>query len=120
ADVWAVDQEPDMVEVGLRESERLAIANVRWIVARVEELEAPPGAFDLVTMGEAFNRFDQPIVISKLIGWLKPNGMVAAMGGIPTKKEERSPWEVVFDEVCARWTPPGAAAAHPNARQPTQ
>ena len=118
ADVCAVDIAPDMVATGGREAERLGITNIRWNVARAEDFAAPAGAFDLVTMGQSFHRFDQPVVIPKLIAWLRPRGMVAAMGGIPAKPEERSPWQVVFDEVCARWRPPGAAPAHPNARQP--
>ncbi len=80
ADVWAVDQEPGMVDAGRREAARLGARNVRWIVGRAEDLEAPAGHFDLITIGEAFHRLDRPRVARLAFGWLKPRGALVTMG----------------------------------------
>src|SRR5690349_10386690 len=43
-EVWAVDLEPEMVEVGRAEADRLGIANIRWLTGRAEDFEAPPAS----------------------------------------------------------------------------
>jgi ubiquinone/menaquinone biosynthesis C-methylase UbiE len=79
--VWAIDLEPEMVEVGKAAAARRGVGNISWFVGRAEDLDAPPGAFDLITIGEAFHRLDQPLVTRKALGWLKPGGGLATMGG---------------------------------------
>jgi ubiquinone/menaquinone biosynthesis C-methylase UbiE len=91
AEVWAVDQEPEMVEAGRREAARLGITNVSWLIGRAEDLEAPAGGFDLVTIGEAFHRLDRPRIARLALGWLKPGGALVTLGfGIP--EEGAAPW----------------------------
>jgi len=89
AEVWAVDLEPDMIEVGRREAKRLGLGNVHWTVGRVEDFEAAPGGFDLITIGEAFHRLDRPRVAAKAYGWLKPAGGFVTLG--PQIEEETAP-----------------------------
>jgi SAM-dependent methyltransferase len=81
AEVWAVDLEPEMVAAGQREAERRGVANVRWRVGPVEAYAAPAGAFDLITVGEAFHRLDRPRVPALAFGWLRPGGAFATLGG---------------------------------------
>src|SRR5512135_2864207 len=46
AQVDAVDLEPDMVEVGARETARLGFSHVRWTVGAAEGFEAAAGSVD--------------------------------------------------------------------------
>ena len=83
ADVLAVDAEPAMIEAAQHEAERLGVTNIRWQVARAEDVQASPGAFDLVTTASAFHRFDQPRVAALAFGWLKPGGALVTLGDTP-------------------------------------
>ena len=56
SEVWAIDREPEMIEVGREEAGRLGTTNLRWMVGRAEDLMAPPGSFELITAGEAWYR----------------------------------------------------------------
>jgi len=73
--IWAVDPEPEMLDEG----KRLAgpASNISWIQSTAEDLIAPQGAFDLITAGESFHRFDQRLVGRKSIGWLRPGCRLA-------------------------------------------
>ena len=77
AEVWAVDQEPDMIEVVRDKARAAGAGHVRAVVARAEELDAPPGAFELVVIGNAFHRPRREVVAANAHRWLKPNGHVA-------------------------------------------
>jgi trans-aconitate methyltransferase len=100
--VWAIDLEPEMVAVGQREAARRGLSNLSWFVGRAEELAAPAGAFDLITVGEAFHRLDQHLVAQKALGWLKPGCCLATMGsdGILGGREA---WQVKVTQVAERW-----------------
>jgi ubiquinone/menaquinone biosynthesis C-methylase UbiE len=98
AEVWAIDLEPDMVEAGRREAARRGIANVRWQVGRAEALQAPDGHFDLITVGEAFHRFDRPRVAALCLRWLKPGGALATLG-CSSLMDGDAPWRQVLGEV---------------------
>jgi ubiquinone/menaquinone biosynthesis C-methylase UbiE/ADP-ribose pyrophosphatase YjhB (NUDIX family) len=114
--VWAIDQESEMIEAGAEEAAKFGLSHVRWIAGKAEELQAPLSSFELITMGESFHRFDQSVIIGKALQWLQPGGYLASMGGTNAGKE---PWQRAYKEVFARWQPSGAASAHPAARQPT-
>ncbi|HEY2708096.1 MAG TPA: class I SAM-dependent methyltransferase [Caulobacteraceae bacterium] len=98
AEVWAVDLEPDMIEAGQREAARLGVGNIRWSVGRAEDVEAPPGSFDLITIGEAFHRLDRARVAALGYGWLKPGGAFVTMGG-GAAEETAAPWRRVVAGV---------------------
>ncbi|HWA87864.1 MAG TPA: class I SAM-dependent methyltransferase, partial [Opitutus sp.] len=70
AKVWANDLEPEMIAVGKAAAARNGVANVQWFTGRAEELAAPDGAFELVTIGAAFHRLDQPRVAALARRWL--------------------------------------------------
>jgi ubiquinone/menaquinone biosynthesis C-methylase UbiE len=90
-EVWAVDQEPEMVEAGRGEAARLGIGNVHWRVSRAEDFEAPPGSFDLITIGEAFHRLDRPRISAMAYAWLKPGGALVTLG-FGVSEETLTPW----------------------------
>jgi SAM-dependent methyltransferase len=101
--VLAVDLEPQMIEVGRREAARRGLANIEWRVGPAEDLDAPPAAFDLVAIGEAFHRLDQPLIARKALTWLKPGAGLATMGsrGILRGPE---PWQQLATEIAQHWT----------------
>jgi SAM-dependent methyltransferase len=81
AEVWAVDQEPDMIRV-VRDKARVAGAShVRTVVSPAEGLDAPPGAFELVAIGNAFHRLRREAVAASAFRWLQPNRCIALLWG---------------------------------------
>jgi SAM-dependent methyltransferase len=118
AAVWAIDLEPEMIEVGRREAARRGIGSVTWLVGWAEELELAPNSIDLITIGEAFHRLDQVLIAEKALGWLRPGGSLATLGtdGI---LDGREPWQKTVAEVARRWMsrafPEGWAKGRPGA-----
>ena len=53
-EVWAVDQEADMVRVGRSAAARIGAANIRWLNRPVEALTAPLESFELVRWATPF------------------------------------------------------------------
>jgi SAM-dependent methyltransferase len=98
AEVSAVDLEPGMIEAGRREAERLGIGNVQWAVGRAEDFDAPPGWFDLVTIGEAFHRLDRPRIAAKAYDWLKSGGGFVTLG-IGIAEETAPAWRRAVADV---------------------
>ena len=77
SEVWAVDQEPDMVEVVRAKAAARRAGDVRPIVSSAESLDAEPDFFDLVVIGNAFHRLDRDLVAGRVLQWLKPGGYLA-------------------------------------------
>jgi SAM-dependent methyltransferase len=75
AEVWAVDQEPDMVEAV--RAKTAGALNVRPVLSSAETLDAPPEHFELAVIGNAFHRLDRDLVAGRLAGWLQPGGHLA-------------------------------------------
>ena len=96
--VWAVDQEPEMVAIGREQATRRGLENVRWIVGRAEEIEAAPGSFQLITIGEAFHRLDQRLIAERAMTWLAPGGGLATLGCF-SLMQGREPWHDVLRTV---------------------
>jgi SAM-dependent methyltransferase len=76
-EVWAVDREPDMVQVVRAKAAARGAQDVRPIVSDAEILGAEPDYFDLVVIGNAFHRLNRDLVAGKILGWLKPGGYLA-------------------------------------------
>jgi SAM-dependent methyltransferase len=100
--VWAVDLEPEMIEVGKQAATERGLPNINWFVGRAEDLGAPPNAFDLITIGEAFHRLDQALVTRQALGWLKPGGCLATLGG-DGLLDGRETWQITVAQVAKRW-----------------
>jgi len=117
-EVWAVDQEQEMVEVGRRKADQLRITNVRWMVGRAEEVEAPRDSFEMITIGSAFHRLDRRLVAERALRWLTPGHSIVPMGNNAAWKGKEE-WQHIAAEVIARWIDrPGAATGHSH--QPYQ
>jgi SAM-dependent methyltransferase len=100
AQTWAVDQEPDMIAVVRAKAGRAA--DLRTEISAAEDLAAPEGSFDLVTIGNAFHRMQRESVAGRVTGWLRPGGYLAlAWGGAPWAGD--APWQQAMQETMAAW-----------------
>lgn len=102
-EVWAVDQEPEMIQVGRAQAERRGLTNIRWMVGQAEEVQTAPGTFELITIGEAFHRLDQRVVAKRVMEWLAPGRCLATLGcfGLLAGQE---PWHDVLRAAVGPWT----------------
>ena len=102
ADVWAVDQEPDMVEVVRVKAAAAAARNVRPIVASAGTLHAAPGHFELAVIGNAFHRLDRDVAARRIHGWLQPGGHLAVCwSSTPWIGEAR--WQLALAATLDKW-----------------
>ena len=103
AEVWAVDQEPDMIEVAT--SKAAAAGAEPGLLLRtcaIEDLAAPAQAFDLVTIGNAFHRLRREQVAARVVGWLRPGGHLALLwGGSPALGD--APWQQALRATMQSW-----------------
>ncbi len=102
-DVWAVDREPEMIEVGKAEAMRRGVSNVTWTLGRAEDLRAPADSFELITIGEAFHRLDQRFIAARSLRWLN-SGSCLAVIGCSDILSGREAWQRVAVSVAERWT----------------
>ena len=117
AEVWAADQEPGMIAVATRKA--AGDSGFIFRTAPVEELGAPPGAFDLVTIGNAFHRLPRDVAAANIRRWLRPGGHLALLWGNGPAAGD-APWQQALRDVMRRWQdrngaderiPPGYDAA---------
>ena len=103
AEIWVVDQEPDMIDVARDKAARSGDAGrFRFLTTSAEELVAPPAHFDLVTIGNAFHRLPRATVAGAVLGWLRPGGFLALLwGGSPWFGAE--PWQLTLTATMERW-----------------
>ena len=116
---WAVDQEPEMIEVGRARAERQGLTNIRWMVGPAEDVEAPPGSFELITIGEAFHRLDQRVIAERAMEWLAPGGYLATLGGFSLLRGQE-PWHDVLRAVVRRYEEQGSGSQPPSERPPSR
>jgi SAM-dependent methyltransferase len=115
AEVWAVDPESEMLEEGQRRAGPSSA--IQWITFTAEHLVAPDGSFDLITAGESFHRFDQRLVGSKAIDWLRQDGHIALLWQVNLWPGDQR-WQVAAREIVNTYVlkpPPLTTAA--NIRQ---
>jgi SAM-dependent methyltransferase len=103
AEIWAVDQEPGMIEVAREKAAQSGnAARFTLSTGAVEDLVAPAGHFDLVTIGNAFHRLPRAKVARAIFGWLRPAGFLALLwGGSPWFGDE--PWQRALTATMDRW-----------------
>lgn len=101
-EVWAVDQEHQMVEVGREKAETCGATNVLWMIGRAEEVEASPDSFELITIGSAFHRLDRRLIADRAMQWLAPRCCIAELGcdAAWRGKEE---WQHIAAEIISKW-----------------
>jgi SAM-dependent methyltransferase len=109
-DVWAVDQEPEMVAVVRDKASAAGIATVRPLAAAAEELEAAGESFDLAVIGNAFHRLPRERVAANVLRWLRPGRCLALVWGeSPWAGEE--PWQQALAATMKRWRARARAGA---------
>lgn len=115
--VLAVDSEPEMITTGERLAADRSIANIAWQCCRAEDLAQTSAFFDLITIGEAFHRLDQPLVLQSAMRWLRPGGAIASMGSTGLL-QGREPWQLAVTALAREWTkdvfPDGWAQSRPG------
>ena len=103
AEIWALDQEPGMIDVAREKAAQSGDATrFRFVTGAAEELAAPAGHFDLVTIGNAFHRLPRTVVARAIARWLRPGGYLALLwGGSPWFGNEA--WQHALTTVMERW-----------------
>jgi SAM-dependent methyltransferase len=117
-EVLALDQEAETVEYGKSRSRTGGVTNLTWITGAAEEVNVD-GAFELITIGNAFHRVDRQVVAGRIYSWLQPGGSVALLwGGLPFPGD--LPWQDAIAGLFRDWIhkagtddriPPGWEAA---------
>jgi SAM-dependent methyltransferase len=103
AEVWAVDQEPDMVAaVRSRADASAGGGRMVTVVSSVEDLDAPAGRFSLVVIGNAFHRLRRDLVARLAYGWLAPGGFIALCWSSGPGVGPLD-WQLVFGSLLRRW-----------------
>lgn len=102
AEVWAVDQEPEMIAVVRDKARAAGLTRFRALACAFEDLQASAGSFDLVAVGNAFHRLPRDAVAASTCRWLQPGGFLAlAWGGSPHEGE--APWQRTLGATMDRW-----------------
>jgi SAM-dependent methyltransferase len=108
-EIWAVDQEPDMISLVRQKASALTDPpRFEFRAAAAENLAAPEASFDLVTIGNAFHRLRRDAVAAKVLRWLRPGAHLALLwGGSPNDGD--APWQQALRDQMRRWQQrPGA------------
>ena len=101
-EVWAIDQEPDMVAFCQGKARAGAASNIRCIQSTAEDLSMPDCTCKLNGIGNAFHRFDRARVASRCLRWLEPGGHLALLwGGSPWRGPD--PWQQTLSSLMDRW-----------------
>lgn len=102
-EVWAVDQEPDMVEVVRAKAASVGAAGqIRAVASSAETLRVDPGYFDLVVIGNAFHRLDRDLVAGRVFEWLKPDGYLALCWSLGPWNGDAD-WQRALAAVLDKW-----------------
>ena len=113
AEVWAVDQEPDMIELVRAKAQAIPDTHVHAVAFRAEDLVAPANAFELVAIGNAFHRLRREAVAANSFRWLEPNRWIALLWSTAPWTGDAG-WQVAMAAVVERWkTRLGAQARVP-------
>ncbi len=102
SEVWAVDQEPDMVEVVRAKAAAGGAGEVRAIVSSAETLRAEPEYFELAVVGNAFHRLDRDLTAGRVLGWLRPGGHLALCWSSQPFSGEGD-WQRALAALLDRW-----------------
>lgn len=103
AEVWAVDQEPDMTGVVREKAARAGIGNIRVLTSSAEHLTAPEGFFDLVAIGNAFHRLPRRVAAASSLRWLRPGRFLALLYSGVNPWQGDAPWQRAMAGVVDHW-----------------
>jgi SAM-dependent methyltransferase len=103
AEVWAVDQEPDMVAMVRSKSDAGAGAGrMVTVVSSAEDLSVPAWHFSQVVIGNAFHRLPRDLVARLVYNWLAPGGFIALCWSSGPGVGPLD-WQLVFGSLLRRW-----------------
>ena len=102
ASVWAVDQEPDMVEVVRAKAAAAGAGHIRPVVSAAEDLAIEPGSVELAVIGNAFHRLRRAVVARLVFGWLQPAGFLALCWSSGTQAGSQE-WQLALADLLRRW-----------------
>lgn len=91
-----------MIEEGKRLARQQNLDNVTWIHSMAEDLEVTRDSVDLVTIGEAFHRLDQDVILQRISEWLKNQGCVVLAGCFGVLHGEES-WHIALRTSLDNW-----------------
>ena len=101
AEVWAVDQESDMVRLVDAKAARGG-HTIRAITSPAEELSAESASFELTTIGNAFHRLRRDGVARRALAWLCPGGHLALCWS-SSPWAGNADWQEVLNAVLDQW-----------------
>jgi ubiquinone/menaquinone biosynthesis C-methylase UbiE len=102
SEVWAADQEPDMIQVVAEKARAAGTGSIRLLTGPAETLALPGERFDLITIGNAFHRLPRERVAGRACQWLRPGGFLAlAWCDSPWRGE--APWQQALSAAMRRW-----------------
>jgi SAM-dependent methyltransferase len=103
AEVWTVDQEPDMVAaVRSKADARAGAERMVTVVSSAEALDVPAWHFSLVVIGNAFHRLPRDLVARLVYNWLAPGGFIALCWSSGPGVGPLD-WQLVFGSLLRRW-----------------
>jgi SAM-dependent methyltransferase len=102
AEIWAVDQEPDMVEAVAAKAAAAGAGHIRPVVSSAEDLDAPAGHFELAVIGTAFHQLRRDAVARLAYDWLAPGGFLALCWSSGPSAGSRE-WHLAFSDLMKRW-----------------
>ena len=117
AEIWAVDQEPDMLDMVRAKAATAGPdgARIQTGLFAAEELRAEPGSFELVVIGNAFHRLRRGRVARRAYDWLPPGRCLAlCWSSMPWGGQQE--WQRAFDTVLEHWKAELGAASRIPAR----
>jgi len=102
ADVWAVDAEPDMTRVVRAKATAARAGHIRTVTVRAEDLQAEPGSFELIVIGNAFHRLRRTVIAERAHAWLKPGGCLVLCWSTSPWAGPRT-WQHALADVLRTW-----------------
>jgi SAM-dependent methyltransferase len=103
AEIWAVDQEPEMISLVRQKAAALADPpGFEFHTAAAENLKAPEASFDLVAIGNAFHRLPRDVVAAKALQWLRPGAHLALLWP-SSPNDGDAPWQLALRDQMRRW-----------------
>ena len=103
AETWAVDQEPEMIEVARDKAVAAGMVDIRFLTSAAEQLSAPDSWFDLVAIGNAFHRLRRDTVAVSVHRWLLPGAFLALVWSDSPWAGD-APWQHALAATMRRWT----------------
>jgi tRNA A58 N-methylase Trm61 len=109
--VYAVDIQPEMLELMTRKLEEEGIENVIPVLGEPTDPKLPPEAFDWILLVDTYHEFQQPYeMLSRIREAMAPDGRVALVGYRlegATAEHIRLEQRMSVNQILAEWLPAG-------------